>query len=243
MLENRSTTAVEYTSGCGMWKENIVGHARRPPDMIMCLLPQSPEDALMLKPKSLYITDRKQWRAWLRKHQASEREVWLIYYKKHTGKPRIPYDDAVEEALCYGWIDSTVKRLDDERYMQKFTPRKPGSVWSKINKERALKMIRAKRMTRAGMQRIEDARKSGAWKQAYGRETASGESRPPVIPPELRKALAANKAAARNFENLAPSYRRQYIGWLLSAKRDETRRKRIEIIVNRAAQNKKPGML
>ena len=193
--------------------------------------------------KQIYIVDRKQWRAWLRAHHASEREVWLIYYKKHTGKPRIPYDAAVEEALCYGWIDSTVKRLDDERYMQKFTPRKPGSVWSRLNKDRALKMIKAKRMTRAGMLRIEGARKSGAWERAYGRAPSSGAAGPVKVPPELKKALAANKAAARNFENLAPSYRRQYIGWLLNARREETRKKRIAIIVKRAARNEKPGML
>jgi uncharacterized protein YdeI (YjbR/CyaY-like superfamily) len=197
----------------------------------------------MPKRKQIYIVDRRKWRAWLRAHHASEKEVWLIYYKKHTGKPRIPYDDAVEEALCYGWIDSTVKRLDDERYMQKFTPRKPGSVWSKLNKERALKMIKAKRMTRTGMRMIEDARKSGAWERANSRTPASGATAPIEVPPELKKALAANRTAARNFENMAPSCRRQYIGWLLSAKREQTRRKRIEIIVRRSAQNKKPGML
>ena len=189
------------------------------------------------------MTNRRQWRAWLRKHHASEVCVWLIYYKKHTGKPRIPYDDAVEEALCYGWIDSTVRRLDDERYMQKFTPRKPRSVWSKLNRERALKMIKAKRMTRAGLLRIEDAKKSGAWEHAYGRGAASDPTRPVRVPPELKKALTANKVAARNFANLAPSYRRQYIGWLSIAKREETRRKRIKVIVERAAQNKKPGMV
>lgn len=190
----------------------------------------------MSKVKPLYVTGRKQWRAWLKTHHASEREVWLIYYKKHTGKPRIPYDDAVEEALCYGWIDTTVKRMDDERYMQKFTPRKPRSVWSKHNKERAEKMIKAKRMTRTGMARIEDAKRSGAWDHADQRE------QPKRVPSELKKALAANKAAARNFENLAPSYRRDYIGWLMSAKREETRRRRIREIVRLVSQNKKPGM-
>jgi uncharacterized protein YdeI (YjbR/CyaY-like superfamily) len=197
----------------------------------------------MPDPKTLYITDRKQWRAWLHKHHASEKEIWLIYYKKHTGRPRIPYADAVEEALCYGWIDSTVKRLDDERYIQKFTPRKPSSVWSKLNKERALRMIKAGRMRRAGMLRIEDARKSGAWVRADQPRQESPASRTDRVPPELKRALNANEAAARNFDNLAPSYRRQYIGWLLSAKREDTRRKRIEIIVGRAAGNKKPGML
>jgi len=197
-----------------------------------------------LKPKlePVYVTDRKQWRAWLREHHASETEVWLIYYKKHTGKPRVPYDDAVEEALCYGWIDSTVRRLDDERYMQKFTPRNPRSVWSKLNKERALKMIKARRMTRAGRVRIEDAKKSGAWDRADEPAQASPAARTDAVPPELKRALAANKAAARNFDNLAPSYRRQCIDWFLNAKREETRRKRLKEIISLLSKNKKMGM-
>jgi len=195
------------------------------------------------KYKQVYVTDRKQWRAWLKEHHASETEVWLIYCKKHTGKPRVPYDDAVEEALCYGWIDSTVRRLDDERYMQKFTPRKPGSVWSKLNKERTLRMIKAKRMTRAGRVRVENAKKSGAWDRADDPARASSAALANTVPPELKRALAANKAAARNFGNLAPSYRKQYIGWFLSAKREETRKKRIKVIVERAAKNKKPAMV
>lgn len=100
--------------------------------------------------KQLYVTDRDAWRAWLEKNYDTEKEIWLIYYKKHTGKPRIPYDDAVEEALCFGWIDSTVKRVDDEKFAQKFTPRKNKSNWSDLNKKRAKKMIREGRMTKAG---------------------------------------------------------------------------------------------
>ena len=85
--------------------------------------------------KELYVTNREDWRAWLEQNHATEKEVWLLYYKKHTGKPTIPYDDAVEEALCFGWIDSTVKRIDDEKYTQKFTPRNDRSVWSESNKK------------------------------------------------------------------------------------------------------------
>ncbi len=197
----------------------------------------------MASEKQIYLTDRKQWRNWLKRHHASEKEIWLIYYKKHTGKPRIPYGDAVEEALCFGWIDTTIRRLDEERFMQKYTPRKPRSVWSKLNKERAERMIRAKRMTRAGLERIEDAKRSGAWGRAYGGSAGHGAGRPVKMPPELKKALAANRTAARNFANFAPSYRRAYIGWLLSAKREETRRKRVRVIIERAARNKKPGMM
>jgi uncharacterized protein YdeI (YjbR/CyaY-like superfamily) len=99
------------------------------------------------KSKTLYVTNRTDWRSWLRKHHDREKEIWLIYYKQLTGKPRIPYEDAVEEALCFGWIDSTVKRLDQERYAQKFTPRRANSHWSVLNKKRAKKMIQAGKMT------------------------------------------------------------------------------------------------
>ena len=111
--------------------------------------------------KTLYITNRVDWRAWLERNNDTEKEVWLIYYKKHTGKPRIPYDDAVEEALCFGWIDSTVKRVDDEKFAQKFTPRKNKSNWSDLNKKRAKKMIREGRMTKAGLTKIEEAKRNG----------------------------------------------------------------------------------
>ena len=98
--------------------------------------------------RTLYITNRKAWRAWLARNHAREKEIWLIYYKKHTGKPRIPYDDAVEEALCYGWIDSIIKRVDDERTAQRFSPRRPKSSLSETNKERVRRLIKAKKMTR-----------------------------------------------------------------------------------------------
>jgi uncharacterized protein YdeI (YjbR/CyaY-like superfamily) len=99
----------------------------------------------------LYVTTRDEWRAWLAEHHDTEREVWLVSYKKHTGRPQIPYDDAVEEALCFGWIDSLVKTIDDERFAQKFTPRKEKSNWSESNKRRVRKLVREGRMTEAGL--------------------------------------------------------------------------------------------
>src|SRR2546423_2087867 len=103
---------------------------------------------------TLYVTNRKDWRAWLRENHARENEVWLIYYKKHTGQPRIPYDDAVEEALCYGWIDSLVQRMDDARTAQRFSPRRPKSNLSETNRERARRLIKSKKMTRFGLEKI-----------------------------------------------------------------------------------------
>jgi len=111
--------------------------------------------------KELYVTNRDDWRAWLKVNHAIKKEIWLIYYKKHTGKPRILYDAAVEEALCFGWIDSIVKKIDAEKYAQKFTPRKDTSGWSEPNKRRVERMIKQGRMTEAGMARIRAAKKNG----------------------------------------------------------------------------------
>src|ERR1700730_6043551 len=105
--------------------------------------------------KTLYVTRRKAWRAWLAKNHASKKEIWLIYYKKHSDQPRIPYNDAVEEALCYGWIDSIVKRGDEDRTAQRFSPRRPKSFLSETNKERVRRLIKAKKMTRVGLEKIQ----------------------------------------------------------------------------------------
>jgi uncharacterized protein YdeI (YjbR/CyaY-like superfamily) len=190
------------------------------------------------KDKILYVTDRDDWRAWLKKNHAREKEVWLIYYKRHTGKPRIPYDDAVEEAICFGWIDSTVRRIDDERYAQKFTPRNEKSNWSELNKKRARKMVEAGRMTKAGLAKFEQAEK-----HKNKRPGSEPPKRTLVIPPDLKKALSAGKKALANFNNFAPSYRRLYIAWINAAKRPETREKRIKQTVKWSAENKKPGMM
>lgn len=188
--------------------------------------------------ETLYLKDRKTWREWLRKNHKKRQEIWLIYYKKHTGKPRIPYDDAVEEALCFGWIDSTVKRIDDERYMQKFTPRNKKSIWSESNIRRAKKMIKKKMMTRKGLELYEYAMRAGQQSERPGiiAEKLS-------VPPDLAKALARNKKAEKNFSRFAPSYRKMYIFWILDAKKSETRKRRIKRVVLLAGQNKKSIML
>lgn len=186
----------------------------------------------------MYVTNRNEWRQWLKKNHKVEQEVWLIYYKKHTGKKRIRYDDAVEEALCFGWIDSTVRRIDDEKYAQKYTPRRAGSIWSKLNIERAKKMIKQGRMTKAGLvlfKEVEKSRKVNARERAAKKRFA--------VPADLKKALAKNKEALKNFNNFAPSYKKLYVWWILDAKKKETRDERIKRVVERAAQNMKPGMM
>jgi len=165
------------------------------------------------------------------------KEIWLIYFKKHTKKETVSYNDAVEEALCYGWIDSIVKSIDSETYMQKYTPRKAKSVWSLINKNRVLKLIKEKKMTTAGMEKVDIAKKNGQWEKAYTSQKVM------ELPDYLEKALKKNQKAWLNFSNFAKSYQNQYINWLTSAKRPETRKKRLAIIIKRSAQNKKPELM
>ncbi len=181
--------------------------------------------------ESLYVTKRDDWRAWLEENHSTKREIWLIYYKKHSGKPRIPYDDAVEEAICFGWIDSIIQRIDDEKFAQKFTPRKNTRNWSDANKERVKKMIGQGKMTQTGLARID--------KSVNLDETSEQKAE---ISLEFQEALAANDRAREYFDSLAPSYRRQYIGWISDAKREETRRRRIKEAVELLEQNKKLGM-
>jgi uncharacterized protein YdeI (YjbR/CyaY-like superfamily) len=180
---------------------------------------------------------RADWRRWLSRNHHTEREIWLVYYKKHTGKKSVVYEEAVQEALCYGWIDSTVKRLDEARYMQKYTPRKESSNWSETNKNRAAMLITDGRMTRFGMKKIEAARENGSWNRPP--ETGNKQK----VPKELRVALSRNKTAKKNFDGFAESYRNQYLCWLNSAKTEKTRQKRIALIVERSEKNIKPGML
>jgi uncharacterized protein YdeI (YjbR/CyaY-like superfamily) len=186
--------------------------------------------------KKLYVTKRAEWRKWLQKNGEAEKEIWLVHYKKHTGTPSLAYDDAVEEALCFGWIDSTVRRLDDARYMQKYTPRKRESSWSELNKKRANRMIKQGRMAEAGLAKIREAKKNGRWDKAGLSQEPKG------VPAELKKALAANKKARQHFDALAPSYKKHYIGWIASAKREETRTKRANEAIGLLSKNKKLGL-
>jgi uncharacterized protein YdeI (YjbR/CyaY-like superfamily) len=184
----------------------------------------------------LYISNRKHWRKWLRENQSIVKEVWLIYYKKHTGKPTIPYDDAVEEALCFGWIDSTIKRIDDEKYCQKFTPRNDKSNWSEHNKKRVAKMIKQGKMTKAGMDKIYAAKKNGEWNKKIVTEINF------EMPSELSQLLSSNKKAKDFFNELSPSHKKQYIGWIASAKKNATREKRAREAINLLKSKQKLGM-
>ena len=194
-----------------------------------------------MKPfKTFYAANRARWRAWLEKHHKTETEVWLIYYKKASGRPRIPYDDAVEEALCFGWVDSLVKRIDDEKYAQKFTPRKNQEKWSEHNKKRARAMIAQGKMTDAGLTVIGKGILDSV--ESPNARTSPDRERYDTVPDFVQKALNRNKKAREYFEKLAPSHRRHYIGWITMAKRPETQQKRLAEAIGLLAQNKKLGL-
>jgi uncharacterized protein YdeI (YjbR/CyaY-like superfamily) len=182
--------------------------------------------------ETLYLTDRKQWRKWLEKNHEIKKEIWLIYYKKHTKKPTIPYDDAVEEALCFGWIDSTVKRIDDEKHAQRYTPRNLRSVWSQYNIKRVKKLFKEGKMTKIGLSKYEYGMKHNI-QAPTTRERL-------VVPKDLKDALKNEVNANKNFNNLSKSYKIMYVYWINSAKREETRKRRIKKAVSLLKENKKP---
>ncbi len=155
-----------------------------------------------------------------------------MYFKKHTGKPRVNYDEAVEEALCFGWIDSLPRKFDDERSKLLFTPRKPKSVWSKLNKTRIEKLIENRLMTKIGLAKIEAAKRDRTWNALDASDNLE-------IPTDLAKAFERTTAAKKNFESFTDSAKRAILSWVFSAKLDETRAARIEKTIAMAAKNKR----
>lgn len=188
--------------------------------------------------KTTHPKSRKAWRQWLEKNHTTSPGIWMIYYKKETGKPRVGYDESVEEALCFGWIDSLPRKLDQEKAMLKFTPRKPKSVWSQLNKTRVDKLIKDRLMTPAGLTKIEQAKKDGSWDILTATDIAAENNQ---LPEELKKALTGNKKAMENFVKFSPGIRRQFLYWIDSARRPETKDTRMKQTVLMAAANKKPG--
>ncbi len=179
---------------------------------------------------------RDQWRRWLAANHATATELWLVFHKKHTGKSGLTYDEAVEEALCFGWIDGILKRIDSEKHTIRFCPRRKNSIWSERNKERVRRMVEAGRMTEAGLAKVRDAKENGQWDKAAEREDVT------AVPPELAEALAKDDRARRNFEKLAPSYRKQFLYWIGTAKRDETRGKRVAETVKMVRESRRLGI-
>lgn len=180
--------------------------------------------------KTLYSKNRREWRRWLEKNHRSKDEIWLTIYKKHAGKPSVPYTDAVEEALCFGWIDGQMKSLDKEKYIQRFTPRKYSSNWSVTNIDRVKKMIKEGRMTTWGRKVYEEGMKANI---------IIPSSKNFSIPSDLKKALVGNKKAWSNFQNFAPSAQLAFVYWVDTAKTDETRQERIEKTFKLSLEGKK----
>lgn len=174
-----------------------------------------------------------EWRQWLKENHRSKQSVWLVIYKKSAGVPTLSHSEAVDEALCFGWIDSIKKSLDPEKAIQFFSKRKPTGTWSKINKEKVERLIANKKMTKAGLDIIEAAKQNGSW-------TILDDVEQLTIPADLEKAFNTQKGSMDYFMGLSRSAKKMMLQWLVMAKRPETRQKRIDEIAENASQQLKP---
>ncbi|MBK8503212.1 MAG: YdeI/OmpD-associated family protein [Saprospiraceae bacterium] len=185
---------------------------------------------------TVYAANRDEWRKWLAKNHLSEKEVRLIYYKKGTGKDSVTYRESLEEAICYGWIDGIKKRIDEERYTHRFSPRKSKSKWSPLNLQIAEELIKNGKMTKAGIKTYEQ-------RSYYPEELVRySEVKEIELLPEFAKALRSNQMALNHFLNLALSSQKQFLGWLKAAKRSETLRNRIQEAIALLEKNETLGM-
>jgi uncharacterized protein YdeI (YjbR/CyaY-like superfamily) len=183
------------------------------------------------KTNTFYAKDRKAWRKWLEKNHTTSNGVWLIYFKKDSGKTRVPYADAVEEALCFGWIDSTLNPIDEHSYMQLFTPRKTKSGWSKLNKERVERLIEQGLMTPPGMEKIELAKHHGTWSKLDHIESFA-------VPPLLEKAFRKNKKAEKFFDTLSKTNKKYILYYINNVKSEEAKAKRVDEIIAAANEGR-----
>jgi uncharacterized protein YdeI (YjbR/CyaY-like superfamily) len=186
--------------------------------------------------ETFYPKSSAQWRRWLEKNHRKKQSIWLIFYKKSAKAPTLTWSEAVDEALCFGWIDGTKKSIDEERSIQYFSRRKPKSVWSKINKGKVQRLIDEEKMTKAGFESIETAKQNGSWEILNDVEELK-------IPKDLAKAFRQHKGSKTFFLSLSKSVKKMILQWLIMAKRPETREKRIKEIAERAAKKLKPKHL
>jgi len=187
--------------------------------------------------QQIYLKTPEEWRKWLQENHTTQKEIWLIYYKKHTGKARVPYNEAIEESLCFGWIHSTIKRIDDERYMQKFTPRNPKSNWSLSNKKRIEKLVGLKKMAEAGMRAVEVAKENGKWNEETDAQKTYAFSE------EILSLLESFPKAFTAFSTLSTSYKKQYTQWIMSAKKPETKVRRMKEMMRLLESGEKMKMM
>jgi uncharacterized protein YdeI (YjbR/CyaY-like superfamily) len=191
-----------------------------------------PPSRTLAQLEQVYVENRAAWRLWLVTNCARSPGIWLVFDKKAARPDRLAYGDAVEEALCHGWIDSTVRSIDDARYVQLFTPRKPKSTWSRANKVRVARLIEEGLMAAAGLAAIERAKENGSWTSLDAAEAL-------VVPEDLAAALASRKGASANFSAFAPSARKGYLHWISQAVRPETRAERVARVAALAASNQR----
>jgi uncharacterized protein YdeI (YjbR/CyaY-like superfamily) len=184
-----------------------------------------------------YFRSIGEWRRWLVENHVSESALWIVVQKKASRKPGVRYEEAVLEAVAHGWIDGKMRRLDDDEFMQRFTPRRKDSVWSLSNRERAERLISEGRMTPAGLRTVEEAKQNGRWEKASSSSRGAAD-----VPEDLIEALKRNKTAHENFESFPPSARFMYIHWINEAKRQDTRERRIQTVVDRSEKSLKPGI-
>jgi uncharacterized protein YdeI (YjbR/CyaY-like superfamily) len=177
------------------------------------------------------IDSRAAWRTWLQRHHATSGSVWLVIHRKGRG-PHVPYDDVVEEALCFGWVDSLVRKLDDDRSMLLLAPRKPGSAWSKPNKERVARLVASGAMTPAGLAKVEAAKAGGTWTKLDAVEALT-------VPKDLAAAFRKHAGSAARFDAFPRSAKRGILEWIEQAKKPETRARRVAETAALAARNER----
>jgi uncharacterized protein YdeI (YjbR/CyaY-like superfamily) len=182
---------------------------------------------------TFYPTSQQAWRSWLQENHRSKQSVWLVCYKKKANIPTVLWSDAVDEAICFGWIDSKRITIDDDKFMQFFTKRKPNGTWSKVNKEKIKQLIYQGLMTEAGLECIEKAKQNGSW-------TVLDEVEELIIPMDLESAFDAKTGSKEFFLGLSKSVRKSILQWIVLAKQAETRQKRMNEVAEMASQNLKP---
>jgi len=187
--------------------------------------------------KSFTPRDGSDWRAWLETNHEKEQEVWVVYFKASSGQSGIDYETSVEEALCFGWVDSLIQRIDEEKYARKFNPRRAGSFWSASNKKRMEKLIGSGRMTAIGLAKYDPQAPESA--SETGQKIRRGEN---PVPDEILKQLQAQTQVWENFQSLPPSHQRQYLSWVLSAKKVETQQKRLAEVIATLERGEKLGL-
>ncbi len=184
--------------------------------------------------KSTTASNRSEWRKWLEIHHDTETEVWLVYTKKGAEQPSVTYLESLEEALCFGWIDSLIQRIDDEKYARKFNPRRAGSKWSELNKHLVAKLVNEGLMTEAGLAKVDFT---------LPEADAPRPKRPALpLPDWLKAGLMTSRQAWENFNRLPPTHKRTYIGWISDAKREETRQRRMREAIRMLEKNERLGM-